>query len=53
MTRIAIASDHAGFHLEALLISHLMREGFAVNDFATESDVSAFRQEAKRMPIIL
>ena len=38
MTRIAIASDHAGFHLKSVLIAHLDSRGYAVNDFGTHSD---------------
>jgi ribose 5-phosphate isomerase B len=38
VTRIAIASDHAGFHLKELLGDHLRGEGYQVEDFGTDSD---------------
>jgi ribose 5-phosphate isomerase B len=39
MTRIAIASDHAGYHLKEIIKGHLQRRGYAVNDFGTDSDI--------------
>ncbi len=36
--RIAIASDHAGYHLKQRLIAHLESGGYAVADFGTDSD---------------
>lgn len=36
--KIAIASDHAGFHLKAVLMAHLQKSGWAVFDFGTDSD---------------
>ena len=38
MTRIAIASDHAGYHLKEILIAYLHRQGYEVHDFGTDSD---------------
>ena len=38
MTRIAIASDHAGFRLKQILVSHLKRQGYNVHDFGTDSE---------------
>ena len=40
MEKIAIASDHAGYHLKEILISYLQEEGYIVNDYGTDSDVS-------------
>ena len=40
MKKIVIASDHAGYHLKEILISHLQNEGYIVNDYGTDSDVS-------------
>lgn len=40
MKKIAIASDHAGYHLKEILISHLQDEGYIVKDYGTDSDVS-------------
>ncbi len=40
MTKIAIASDHAGYHLKGILIAHLKAKGHVVNDFGTDSDMS-------------
>ena len=39
MTRIAIASDHAGYHLKEILKTHLIRNGYEVRDFGTDSDI--------------
>jgi len=39
MSRIAMASDHAGFHLKDVLKFHLKKNGHAVTDFGTENDV--------------
>jgi ribose 5-phosphate isomerase B len=39
MKKIAIASDHAGYHLKAVLIAHLKEAGYCVNDFGTDSDM--------------
>jgi ribose 5-phosphate isomerase B len=38
MTRIAIASDHAGFHLKEALKLHLKKNGHEIIDFGTVSD---------------
>ena len=38
--RIAIGSDHAGFHLKQFLKEALEREGYAVRDFGTDSEAS-------------
>jgi ribose 5-phosphate isomerase B len=38
MTRIAIASDHAGFHLKEILKDHLRADDYEVDDFGTDSD---------------
>ncbi len=40
MTKIALASDHAGYRLKAVLISHLLNKGYDIEDFGTDSDVS-------------
>jgi ribose 5-phosphate isomerase B len=40
MTKIAIASDHAGYHLKEILIAHLKEAGYSINDFGTDSDIS-------------
>lgn len=40
MSKIAIASDHAGYHLKEILIAHLKGAGYSVNDFGTDSDIS-------------
>jgi ribose 5-phosphate isomerase B len=37
MTRIAIASDHAGFDLKTAIIAHLRAQGYVVADFGTHS----------------
>ena len=39
MTRIAIASDHAGYHLKETLKTHLIRDGYDVRDFGTDSNI--------------
>lgn len=38
MKRIAIASDHAGFHLKEKLKAYLRKIGFKVKDFGTDSE---------------
>jgi ribose 5-phosphate isomerase B len=38
MTTIAIASDHAGYHLKETLKAYLQEKGYAVRDFGTDSD---------------
>jgi ribose 5-phosphate isomerase B len=38
MTRIAIASDHAGYPLKKAIKAHLQRNGYQVVDFGTNSD---------------
>ena len=38
--RIAIGSDHAGFHYKARIIDILVRWGYEVQDFGTYSDES-------------
>lgn len=40
MTRIAVASDHAGYHLKERLKAHLQAEGHILEDFGTDSDAS-------------
>jgi ribose 5-phosphate isomerase B len=40
MTKIAIASDHAGYRLKQVLMEHLREAGHTVNDFGTDSDAS-------------
>jgi len=39
MKKIAIASDHAGYHLKAVLIAYLKEAGYSVNDFGTDNDM--------------
>jgi ribose 5-phosphate isomerase B len=39
MKKIAIASDHAGYHLKEVLIARLTEAGYSVNDFGTNSDM--------------
>lgn len=41
MTRIAIASDHAGYHLKETLKEYLRKEGCGVTDFGTDSETPA------------
>ena len=38
MIKIAIASDHAGFHLKEILKAHLKKEGYEIFDFGTDSE---------------
>jgi ribose 5-phosphate isomerase B len=38
MTKIAIASDHAGYQLKEMLKAHLGREGYEIDDFGTASE---------------
>lgn len=38
--RIAIASDHAGFHHKQMLKAYLTEKGYSVADFGTDSDQS-------------
>lgn len=40
MKRIAIASDHAGYHLKETLKAHLASRGLDVTDFGTDSDAA-------------
>lgn len=40
MTRLAIASDHGGYHLKATLFEALKKWGFEVEDFGTHSTAS-------------
>ncbi|HOS84349.1 MAG TPA: RpiB/LacA/LacB family sugar-phosphate isomerase [Bacteroidales bacterium] len=35
---IAVAADHAGFHMKELIRKHLLKQGYAVHDFGTHSD---------------
>ncbi len=37
--RIAIASDHAGYHLKEIVKANLMKDGYEVRDFGTDSDI--------------
>ena len=39
MTKIAIASDHAGYQLKELLKTHLEEKGLFVRDFGTDNDL--------------
>ena len=39
MTKIAIASDHAGYQLKELLKTHLEEKGLLVRDFGTDNDL--------------
>lgn len=36
--KIAIVSDHAGFHLKEKLVAYLIKEKYDVRDFGTDSD---------------
>lgn len=36
--KIAIVSDHAGFHLKEKLLAYLIKEKYDVKDFGTDSD---------------
>src|SRR5690349_2782779 len=36
--RIAVASDHAGYHYKTLVVDHLMAAGYDVVDFGTTSE---------------
>jgi ribose 5-phosphate isomerase B len=38
--KIAIGSDHAGFHYKQAIIEHLKKAGHEVVDFGTDSDAS-------------
>jgi ribose 5-phosphate isomerase B len=38
--RIALATDHAGYHLKEKLKTYLKDEGYDVDDFGTDSDIS-------------
>jgi ribose 5-phosphate isomerase B len=38
MKKIAIASDHAGYQLKAVLKTHLKRKGYVLRDFGTDGD---------------
>ncbi len=40
MSRIAIASDHGGFHLKAVLVKAMNEWGLAVEDLGTHTDAS-------------
>ena len=40
MTKIAIASDHAGFEYKSAITDHLKKRGYEVIDFGTDSDKS-------------
>ena len=40
MKKIAIASDHAGFHLKERVKNHLLEKGYEVKDFGTTSEAS-------------
>jgi ribose 5-phosphate isomerase B len=39
MMKIAIASDHAGYHLKEIIKVHLVKEDYNVTDFGTDSDI--------------
>ena len=39
MKKIAVASDHAGFHLKAAVLLHLQKQGYVVEDFGTDSEL--------------
>ncbi|MBK8806856.1 MAG: ribose 5-phosphate isomerase B [Bacteroidales bacterium] len=36
--KIALAADHAGFHMKELVRKHLSKEGYEVKDFGAHSD---------------
>lgn len=38
MTKIAIASDHAGYNLKEVLKTYLKKNGYEVEDFGTDND---------------
>lgn len=38
--KIAIGSDHAGFHYKQAIIDHLRKAGHEVTDFGTDSDAA-------------
>lgn len=38
--KIAIASDHAGYHYKELIKNHLIQKGYKVTDYGTDSDQS-------------
>lgn len=35
---IAVAADHAGFHMKELIRKQLLKQGYSVHDFGTHSD---------------
>ena len=39
MIRIAMASDHDGYHLKETLKADLQEKGYVIDDFGTDSDV--------------
>ena len=39
MKKIAVAADHAGFHLKTAVLLHLQNLGYGVEDFGTDSEV--------------
>ena len=39
--KIAIASDHRGYHLKTTLISYLLKKGYEILDLGTDSVISA------------
>ena len=41
MLRIALGTDHAGFHLKEKVKAHLSASGYRVVDFGTDSDAPA------------
>jgi ribose 5-phosphate isomerase B len=38
MTRIAIASDHAGYLLKEIIKTYLLKAGYDINDFGTDNE---------------